>query len=334
MMLNRHLSMTLFARYGCLETTKQFPLQRIELLGFPEGTWKTLRSKGLLLIKSPKSGKGYYFYNIPLKAQHLSLFYSIPEKAMATLFKGVVQPIYLVLLVMFLSFLAMTMFYFSKEEREVQLESAYQQIQDEHSKHLTLTSRYQRVIETSNDGFVVVHPEEKRILDVNNAFCEMLGYRMDELIGKTPFDLVDEENMKILKEQATTPNDQYRDFEIEFLRKDGNKRLVHISSSFVPATKEEDEGFRFALITDITEQKRHKEAIARRDAILEAVSKASSLVITHETAQEVADRLLQLLGEASGIQRISVVRIRPEKAKVSFTVTASWHAEKGNLQVA
>ncbi len=310
-----------------LAETRQFPIKLIHSLGFPPGTWKALKSKGFLEAKNPDIGSKYFLFSVPLKAEGMELFYSIPEKSMMSIFKGVIRPIYLLLLVMFLSFLAMTVFFLSKEEKERRLEETYQKLIREHDRYVDLSTRYKRIIDTTQDGFWVLHPETRKIQEVNDSLCRVLGYSREELIGKTPFDLVDEENLKILKKQVSLSNDKCCDFEVELLKKDGSKRLFHVSSAFVAGDKPA-KSFRFAFLTDITEKQEREKAIARKDAILEAVSEISSLVLVREMSEETVRQFLTLLGESGGIEKMFVVRIRDlQENMVSFTIAASWYSD-------
>jgi len=189
-----------------LKKNKQFPINRVQSLGFPAGTWSILKVRGLWKARNPKNGEIYYLYAIPMKAEGLLLFYSIPEEVMATVFKGVIHPIYSVLLVLFISFLAMTVLLFFKEEREKRLSETHKRLQKEHKKYVELSSRYKSIIDTAQEGFWVIHPKDRTILEVNDAICRILGYSREEILGRTPFDLVDGENLKILKKQASLPD--------------------------------------------------------------------------------------------------------------------------------
>ena len=44
---------------------------------------------------------------------------------------------------------------------------------------------------------------ERKITEVNESLCKMLGYSQVEMLGKTLFDFVNDENRKIFIEQTS-----------------------------------------------------------------------------------------------------------------------------------
>jgi len=52
--------------------------------------------------------------------------------------------------------------------------------------------KFRRIVETAGEGFLLMD-ENLHIIDVNDAYCRLLGYSREELIGKTPLDLATEE---------------------------------------------------------------------------------------------------------------------------------------------
>ena len=162
---------------------------------------------------------------------------------------------------------AITFFYYRARKRLTE--------EDKKNKHLL--ARYRSIIDTAEEGFWVVNAKTKKIVEVNDSICKMLGYEREELIGKTPFELTDEENRKILKEQASLDPEHCCNFTAHFLRKDGSKVLVHVKSSMVEEDGAE-EGFRFAFIQDISEIEKTKEEL---NMLSTAIKQAgSSVVIT------------------------------------------------------
>ncbi len=96
-----------------------------------------------------------------------------------------------------------------------------------------------------------------RIIEVNEAYCRMLGYERRELIGKKPFSLATEEFKRFLatSEAARLIQSKIRVFEGAYLAKDGRHVpvLIHGNTLF------DDDGQQIghvAFVTDLTEQKR------------------------------------------------------------------------------
>ena len=62
--------------------------------------------------------------------------------------------------------------------------------------------KHRALLETTSEGYWLLNPEVKTI-EVNQALCKMLGYSQDEMLGKAPFDFVNDENRKIFIEQTS-----------------------------------------------------------------------------------------------------------------------------------
>jgi PAS domain S-box-containing protein len=114
--------------------------------------------------------------------------------------------------------------------------------------------KYRTILETTSEGCWILSPELETI-EVNESFCKMLGYHRDEILGKTPFEFVDDENRKIFIGQTSKISTiNHRSYEITLKKKNGEN--IH---TFFNATTIREAGkvqSAFAFITDITERKR------------------------------------------------------------------------------
>lgn len=115
--------------------------------------------------------------------------------------------------------------------------------------------KFRRIVETAAEGFVLMDQEFK-IIDFNNAYCTMLGYSPEELLGKSPFELATEEFREhMLASKDSILEQEYREFEGNFLAKDGHHIPVLIHGN----TLRDDHGNaigNMAFITDMTEHKK------------------------------------------------------------------------------
>ena len=115
--------------------------------------------------------------------------------------------------------------------------------------------KHRRIIETAGEGFLLMD-DHLKISYVNDAYCKMLGYSRDEIIGKTPLDLATEKFanfMKSNRERILAMD--YRKFEGTMLAKDGRVVPVLIHGN----TLRNDSGAQIgnvAFVTDLTEQKK------------------------------------------------------------------------------
>ena len=118
--------------------------------------------------------------------------------------------------------------------------------------------KFRRIVETAGEGFILMN-EDLVILDVNDAYCRMLGYAREEILGKTPLDLATEEFKQfMLTNKDIILAEEYREFEGSSVAKNGRHVPILVHGN----TLRDDQGNvigNMAFITDMTE---HKKALA------------------------------------------------------------------------
>ncbi len=111
--------------------------------------------------------------------------------------------------------------------------------------------KYQTIIRTAIDGYMVADMQE-HLLDVNDSYCNLIGYSRDELLNMS---IVDIEAM-MTPEEITERFREIKEirqnrFETRHRRKDGSIIDVEVSINYLPT----DDGREFVFIRDITERK-------------------------------------------------------------------------------
>ena len=118
--------------------------------------------------------------------------------------------------------------------------------------------KFRRIVETAGEGFLLMD-ENLRIVDVNDAYCKLLGYSREEIIGKTPLDLATEEFKQFMMTHSESiMAKEYRKLEGTYIAKNGRQVPILIHGS----TLRDDKGNvigNMAFVTDMTE---HKKALA------------------------------------------------------------------------
>lgn len=118
--------------------------------------------------------------------------------------------------------------------------------------------KYRRIVETAAEGFILMD-ENHRIADVNDAYCRLLGYSREEVLGKMPFDLAtDEFRAYVTANRNAILSQEYRELEGALVAKDGHEVPVLLHGN----TLRDDQGNvigNMAFVTDMTE---HKKALA------------------------------------------------------------------------
>jgi PAS domain S-box-containing protein len=123
---------------------------------------------------------------------------------------------------------------------------------------------YQAVFEQAAAGIGSAGPDGK-ILDVNKALCDMLGYSREELLRATVSEITWPEDVAVENELIQEVIEGKRDaFHLEkrLLHKNGHPIWVHHSSNVVRLGKEE-EPFAIGVSVDITARKEAEEALKK-----------------------------------------------------------------------
>ena len=133
-------------------------------------------------------------------------------------------------------------------------------------------SRYRHLIENMNDGIIVID-NNSFFTYLNPKMYEILGYSKENLENRNIEEFVDEHNRKILRTQILKRKEgNHKAYELDLIQKDGNKISTIVSP--MPIFDESDvyKGS-FAVITDITYQKKMERELRESLAIIDQVRK-------------------------------------------------------------
>jgi len=92
-------------------------------------------------------------------------------------------------------------------------------------------NRYKSIVENLNEGIWVID-RYHNIRFVNQALADMLGYSIDEMLGRSVFDFENENNQQILKQQLNErTKGKSNIYEMDVLHKKGHAILIQIESA-------------------------------------------------------------------------------------------------------
>jgi two-component system cell cycle sensor histidine kinase/response regulator CckA len=136
--------------------------------------------------------------------------------------------------------------------------------------------RYRSVVETSPDA-IALTDLDMRILMCNRPAATQLGFQSaEELLGRTAYEFMAPEDHQRATDNARRVLEEgsVRDAEYTFIRKDGQRFAVEMSSSLIVDRDGKPEGF-MAVARDISQRKRAEEELLFKTTLLEAQSETS-----------------------------------------------------------
>jgi sigma-B regulation protein RsbU (phosphoserine phosphatase) len=117
--------------------------------------------------------------------------------------------------------------------------------------------KFRRIVETAGEGFLLMD-ENLHIIEVNDAYCNMLGYPRGEVIGKTPFDFATEEHRQfLLTHRKDFLAKERREFEGTVSSRDGREIPILMHGN----TLKDDSGKVIGNMAFITDMTQHKKAL-------------------------------------------------------------------------
>jgi PAS domain S-box-containing protein len=120
-------------------------------------------------------------------------------------------------------------------------------------------ARMKAILRTAMDGFILLNLQG-RILEVNKAACDMVGYDQEEMHSMSLLDI--DKDLDVSEMQARIANLRAKGntrFERFYRHKSGRILKVEVSANFLP----EDQGRVFCFLRDITESSQAQEALRR-----------------------------------------------------------------------
>ncbi len=150
-------------------------------------------------------------------------------------------------------------------ERTAELNDANSRLLSEAVREKALQEEYKTILGTAMDGFIIVD-REGRFIDMNDAYCRIIGYAREELLRMDVWNIEAVEDRSDvqahMKRVVETGSDR---FETKHKRKDGVEIDVEVSVNHMNV----DKGCFFCFIRDITERKRMDAELIATKAELE-----------------------------------------------------------------
>lgn len=137
--------------------------------------------------------------------------------------------------------------------------------------------RYRDIVETSQEGICTIDAESRTTF-ANPRMAKMLGYDIDEMLGKSIFEFMDEQGRvwaeeEILERRQTGTKELYV---FRLRHRNGNVVWVQVSATPLLNAQGSFVGT-LAMMTDITERKRTEEKLAQVQRMLEQANDVANM---------------------------------------------------------
>lgn len=127
---------------------------------------------------------------------------------------------------------------------------------------------YKSIIQTSQDGFWCMSATG-HFLDVNDAYCNLIGYSRDELLNMSIADVDEKEAPEDIKKHLQKVIESgYDKFETRHRKKDGGIVNVDVSTNYIDTHG----GQFFVFLRDITERKKNESLLKKRQREIEELN--------------------------------------------------------------
>jgi PAS domain S-box-containing protein len=173
--------------------------------------------------------------------------------------------------------------------------------------------RFRRVFDESPLGMLLARRDGGQIVQVNPAFCRMLGYDADELLGMTMPDIthVDDRVLIDAVRQATSPS---HGIEARYLTRSGVVAWARVQLTQLSAL-DGSQALLFALAEDITREKQ-VEAELRQAQKMEAIGQ-----LTGGVAHDFNNLLGVIIGNVEFL--LDALQDRPDEADLAREILTS-----------
>ena len=151
--------------------------------------------------------------------------------------------------------------------------------------------KQREIVQTSLDGFLVVDTRGTQIIEVNDAFCHIVGYTREELLTMSVPDLeVNESPAATAAHIKKIMVDGYDRFETRHRHKQGHLLDVEVSVSYSGL----DGGINFVFIRDITERKQAERQLHELAMHLQTVREEEKAHLAREIHDDLGTTLAVL----------------------------------------
>lgn len=150
--------------------------------------------------------------------------------------------------------------------------------------------KYRLIVETAEEGIWLAEPNGKALF-VNQKMADMLGYKPDDIIGKSGLDyLVQGQEISVLKYRKDLSANQRVQLECQFLRKDGE--ILWTLANTAPIFDQNGEHVaNIAMHTDITKRKMTEQTLISSNQRLQIISDSAIRLLSADDPEKIVNEI-------------------------------------------
>ncbi|MEJ2624682.1 MAG: PAS domain S-box protein [Pseudolabrys sp.] len=185
--------------------------------------------------------------------------------------------------------------------------------------------RYRGLVESTTD-YIWEIDESGRYTYYTPAMAKLLGYEPDEIMGKTPFDLMPPAEAERVKKEfgAAAAHRPFSMLENLVVAKDGTEIVMETSGVPIFDKGGAFRGYR-GIERDITQRKAAETKLKQRDALLHAVAASATELVTASSLDDALPKALETISRALQVDRMNVLERSPHGHSVP-RLRYSWNA--------
>jgi len=151
------------------------------------------------------------------------------------------------------------------ESELLQHRNHLQKLVEEKTKALRLSEeKFAKAFTVGPNAMCITTLEEGRFVEVNDAFCSLLGYKREDIIGKTSAIIWNHPFKRTCFKQLIEKHGLIKDYEFTFVTRSGEVRVGLLSGQFIEFA---DGTCIISSINDITEKRRIDREMERLDRL-------------------------------------------------------------------
>src|SRR5215204_3212865 len=183
--------------------------------------------------------------------------------------------------------------------------------------------RFRRGFVDSPIGMAIISADW-RWLEVNDALCRTLGRTREELVGRTPAEATHPDDIASSREvvDRARAGAGHQSFIKRYLRPDGEVVWAAVESIFVPGRR--GDGWFYAHVQDITEQRAAHEAVARQTRQQAAVAELGRFALEEQDLEAMMDRVARTVAATLDVELCAVFEVTPRGSALRLVAGVGW----------